>query len=39
MRERFKHDRNRARPLYHGIKLRAKGPPKLAVVSTIEQAA
>lgn len=32
MRERFKHDPNGGRPRYLGLKVRLKGPPKLALV-------
>ena len=32
MRERFKHDPNGGRPRYIGLKVRVKGPPRLAVV-------
>jgi hypothetical protein len=34
MGERFKRDPNNGRPRYLGLKVRVKGPPKLAVVSS-----
>jgi hypothetical protein len=36
MRERFKHDPNGGRPRYLGLKVREKGPPRLALVSTAQ---
>ena len=36
MRARFTYDRNNNRPRYLGLKVRVKGPPRLALVSTAQ---